>query len=339
VEVLNHGALALMLSVGHRTGLFETLADLAPATSHQIAEAAGLDERYVREWLGALTVGGVMEYDAETGVFNLPPEHAVSLTERGDNIAVFTQWIAVMAHVEDEIVACFHEGGGVPYDQFPRFNVVMAEDSGSTVLGAIEESILPLIPGITGRLEHGIDVLDVGCGSGKALLKLASLFPKSHFVGYDLSDEATSMATRSAEESGLRNVRFEAKDLSDFDEKAEPAAYDFVTTFDAIHDQKSPGRVLTGIRRTLRPHGIYLMQDIHASSDVAGNMNHSVGTFLYALSCMHCMTVSLAQGVDGVGAMWGRELAAEYLTNAGFGSFEIHQLPHDIQNDYYIVRP
>ena len=339
VDVLNHGALALMLSVGHRTGLFETMAGRRPATSQQIADAAGLHERYVREWLGAMTIGGVVLFDTETGTFSLPPEHAASLIDSGDNVALFTQWIAVMAGVEDDVVECFRNGGGVPYDRYPRFHAVMADDSGSTVLGALREAILPLVDGIVGRLEKGIDVLDVGCGSGRAIIELAKLFPESRFVGYDLSEATIAEAQTRAEGTGLRNVRFETRDLSDFDVTAEPATYDLVVTFDAIHDQKRPGRVLAGIRRSLRPDGVYLMQDIHASSHLEGNMDHPVGMLLYALSCMHCMTVSLAQGGDGVGAMWGRELASEYLKEAGFGSFDIHQLEHDFQNDYYVIRP
>jgi len=126
--------------------------------------------------------------------------------------------------------------------------------------------------------------------------------------------------------------------LSDFDVTAEPERFDFITTFDAIHDQARPLSVLRGIYRALKPDGVYLMQDIRASSHVHNNIAHPIGTFLYTISCMHCLTVSLAQGGEGLGAMWGEERALEYLQRAGFRSIETHQLPHDFQNNWYVAR-
>ena len=127
-------------------------------------------------------------------------------------------------------------------------------------------------------------------------------------------------------------------DLSDFDSTAEPEAYDFITTFDAVHDQARPLSVLKGIHRALKSGGLYLMQDIRGSSYVHNNIEHPIGTFLYTISTMHCMTVSLAQGGEGLGAMWGEEQTREYLQKAGFLSVETNQLDHDIQNNWYVVR-
>jgi 2-polyprenyl-3-methyl-5-hydroxy-6-metoxy-1,4-benzoquinol methylase len=205
-------------------------------------------------------------------------------------------------------------------------------------LASLESHVLPLVPDIRERLLRGIDVLDLGCGSGRIINRLAQLFPSSRFEGQDLSAEAISAATKEATAKSLRNVSFVAKDLSDFDRTAAPNTFDFVTTFDAIHDQARPLSVLQGIRRTLRSDGVYLMQDIRASSRVAANVDHPLGTFLYTVSCMHCMTVSLAQGGEGLGAMWGEERTREYLKAAGFTSVEVHQLSHDIQNNWYVVR-
>jgi cyclopropane fatty-acyl-phospholipid synthase-like methyltransferase len=158
-------------------------------------------------------------------------------------------------------------------------------------------------------------------------------------VGYDLSPKAVDFARGEAERRGLTNISFEMRNLTTFDEDAEVDAFDFVTAFDAIHDQGRPDRVLAGIRRTLTPDGIFLMQDIGASSNVAENVDHPIGTLLYTLSCMHCMTVSLAEKDGlGVGAMWGEQLTQEFLTKAGFGNIERHTLDHDIQNYFYIVQ-
>ena len=336
IGILNDAALALVTSIGHRTGLFDVMADLPPSTSQQIAEAANLNERYVREWLGAMVVGRIVEHDPEDGTYYLPQEHAAWLTRAAspNNIAVTAQFIPVLGMVEDGIVESFKHGGGLPYSAFPRFHEVMAEDSGQTVVAALADHILPLVPGLIERLEEGIDVLDVGCGSGRALNLMARTFPNSRFSGYDFSEEAIARARAEAEEHGTTNVRFELKDAAALDEKA---SYDLITTFDAVHDQADPAALLKGIADALREDGVYLMQDIAGSSHAHTNMNHPIGPLLYTVSTMHCMTVSLSQGGEGLGTMWGEEKAREMLEVAGFKEVEVKQLPHGFMNSYYIV--
>jgi ubiquinone/menaquinone biosynthesis C-methylase UbiE len=340
LTVLNHGGLCLMISVGHRTGLFDAMKEMEPSTSAEIAAKAGLNERYVREWLGAMVTGRIVEVDPESNRFSLPAEHAAFLTRAAgaDNIGLLTQYISLLGGVEDEIVECFKNGGGVPYAKFPRFHDVMAEDSGQSVLSLLESHIVPLVPGWSEKLAAGIQMLDVGCGRGRIMNRLAELYPKSRFTGRDLSSDAILSAWQEASAKRLRNVEFIVADLSHFDETAEIDAYDFVTTFDAVHDQAKPLNVLKGIHRTLRPDGVYLMQDIKGSSQVHKNLDHPLGPLLYTVSCMHCMTVSLAQGGEGLGAMWGEEKTREYLAKAGFRSVEKHELAHDIQNNWYVVR-
>ena len=336
IGILNDAALALVTSIGHRTGLFDVMAGLPPSTSQQIADAANLNERYVREWLGAMVVGRIVEHDPEDGTYYLPQEHAAWLTRAAspNNIAVTAQFIPVLGMVEDGIVESFKHGGGLPYSAFPRFHEVMAEDSGQTVVAALADHILPLVPGLIERLEEGIDVLDVGCGSGRALNLMARTFPNSRFSGYDFSEEAIARARAEAQEHGTTNVRFELKDAAALDEKA---SYDLITTFDAVHDQADPAAVLKGIADALREDGVYLMQDIAGSSHAHKNMNHPIGPLLYTVSTMHCMTVSLSQGGEGLGTMWGEEKAREMLEEAGFKEVEVKQLPHDFMNSYYIV--
>jgi 2-polyprenyl-3-methyl-5-hydroxy-6-metoxy-1,4-benzoquinol methylase len=340
LTTLNNGALCLMVSIGHRTGLFDVMSKLPPSTSEEIARAAGLNERYVREWLGAMVTGRVVEIDPDTSRFLLPAEHAAFLTRSAgaDNIAVFTQYISGLGGVEDDIVECFRKGGGVPYSGFPRFHEVMAEDSGQSVLSSLESHILPLVPALAESLQKGILVLDVGCGRGLIMMRLAELYPSSRIVGMDLSEEAIAFARGEAARRGLNNIEFVARDLSNFDETAEPESFDFIATFDAIHDQAKPLNVLRGIHRALKSGGVYLMQDISGTSHLHKDIEHPIATLLYTVSCMHCMTVSLAQGGDGLGAMWGEERTREYLERAGFRSIETHRLDHDIQNNWYVVR-
>lgn len=340
LDVVNHGALAMMISIGHRTGLFDVMAGMAPATSLEIATDAGLDERYVREWLGAMTTGGVVEVQPG-GVgpdnYHLPAEHAASLTRaaRPANMAVTCQWIPLLGSVEDEVVECFTRGGGVPYSSYERFHAVMAEESDQTVVAALFDAILPSVPGLTASLADGIDVLDVGCGSGRALIEMAATCPESRFVGYDFSEEGVAVANRAAESRGLDNVRFERRDAANL---GVSNAFDLVTAFDAIHDQARPADVLACIAKALRSDGVFLMQDIAGTSHVHEDVEHPIGTFLYTVSCMHCMTVSLANGGAGLGAMWGSETATRMLADAGFGDVEVKSLPHDVINLYYTAR-
>jgi 2-polyprenyl-3-methyl-5-hydroxy-6-metoxy-1,4-benzoquinol methylase len=302
---------------------------MAPATSSEVATAAKLNERYVREWLGAMVTGGVVLVAG--GRYSLPDEHAASLTG-ADSIAGPSQYIAELGCVESLVVDCFRNGGGVPYEKFPRFHEIMAEDSAQFVAGALEAYILPLVPGLVERLRKGIRVVDMGCGRGLTMIRMAELFPHSSFVGVDFSADAVAFARAHARSS---NVTFRVSDAAD---PLEENAYDFATTFDAIHDQARPLAVLENIHCALKSDGVYLMQEIKGSSHHHSDIGHPLGTLLYTISCMHCMTVSLAQGGEGLGAMWGEEKTREYLTRAGFTVIEKHELAHDIQNYWYIVR-
>ncbi len=334
---INEAAMMQLISIGHRTGLFDTMHDMPPATSGDIAKAAGLNERYVREWLGGMVTSQVVAYDPAANEYALPAEHAAWLTRAAspDNVAVMAQYFAVMGSVEDDVVACFERGGGVPYERFGRFHEVMAEDSGQTVVAALFDHLLPLAPWLTPQLERGIEVLDIGCGRGRALLTLAERFPNSSFVGYDLSEEATGWANARARERGLTNVRFAARDVTDMNE---PDRYDLVFAFDAIHDQMHPAAVLENIHTALKTGGTFFMQDIRASSYVENNIDHPIGTLLYTISTMHCMTVSLAGCGCGLGTVWGEELALEMLGEAGFEHVDVRTLEHDFQNNYYIMK-
>src|SRR5690606_3674031 len=297
--ILNQGALALLISLGHRSGLLDTLGRLDPSTSSEIADAAGLNERYVREWLGGMLAGGIIEHDPVDGTWWLPAEHAALMTRSAspNNMAAFMQYIGLLGSVEDKILKCFREGGGVPYSEFGRFHEVMAEDSGQTIVSALFDHVIPLVPGLHERLDLGVHVLDLGCGRGVALRMMAARYPNSQFVGIDFSEEAIAWARAQAAKDGLRNIRYEFADAATIQYEA---AFDVIFTFDAIHDQKRPDLVLANIARALRPDGVYLMQDIHASSLPHENKDHPVGPLPYTVSTMHCMTVSLAYGGMGL---------------------------------------
>jgi 2-polyprenyl-3-methyl-5-hydroxy-6-metoxy-1,4-benzoquinol methylase len=304
IEKVNHGALALMISIGHRTQLFDVMAELDWDTSDGIAQKAGLNERYVREWLGAMVTGRVVEYLPANKTYRLPAEHAAYLTRSagGDNIAQTMQWISVLGNVEDKIIDKFKHGGGVDYCEFHRFHEVMASESDHTVVNALSEKILPIVPELIDRLQSGLRVLKIGCGSGRASCRLAELFPNSTFTAYDLSEEVIGVGLQAKKERHLNNLALACHDLAQLDADQQ---YDLVLAFDVIHDQKAPALVLENVFNALAVGGTFLMQDVAASSYVEKNMDHVLGPFFYTVSTMHCMTVSLAQGGDGLGAVWG----------------------------------
>jgi 2-polyprenyl-3-methyl-5-hydroxy-6-metoxy-1,4-benzoquinol methylase len=334
---LDGAALGLLTSVGHRTGLFDVLRGLAPATPEQIAGQAGLCERYVREWLAAMASAGVLEHDAAAGSFALPPEHAAVLTRaaRPLNLAAAFQWIPVLGAVEDEVVNCFERGGGVPASAYGRFHAVRAEESDQSVVAGLVERIVPLVPGLPAALADGRDVLDVGCGSGRALCRMAEVFPRSRFTGIDCAPEAIAAARAFAREQGLANASFLAADAADF-EAAD--AFDLITAFAAIHRQARPALVLRRVAGALRPEGTFLMQEYAGAADAGAAARRPLDTFLHALSCLQSLPASLAAGGPGLGAVSGERALLRMLAEAGFGSVGAHALPHDRLHRYYVAR-
>jgi SAM-dependent methyltransferase len=336
LTMLNEASAALLTSVGHQTGLFDALAE-GEADSQELADRAGLDERYVREWLGGMTVARVLELDTTTRRYRLPPAHAAWLTTAAgpDNMARTMQFIPMLAEVEQPLLECFRRGGGLSYAHYPRFHALMDADSRAVVDAALLDVVVPLVDGLDQRLRAGAEVADVGCGSGHAVNVLAGAYPASRFVGYDFSEEGIGRGRAEAESLGLGNVRFEVLDVAalDVDDR-----FDLVTAFDAIHDQAHPGQVLAALARALTEDGVFLMVDTKASSLVENNLDNPFGTMLYTASTFHCMTVSLALGGDGLGTVWGRELASSMLQQAGFTQVEVREVEDDPFNDYYVCR-
>lgn len=332
------GIVSLMIDIGHDTGLFEAAAE-GPATSEELAERAGLAERYVREWLGSLTTAGVFTHDPEAGTFTLPPEHAVLLTgETSANVAPWSGMISVFGSRARQIADCFRHGGGVPYSEFrPDFTELMDGLSRTKYDDLLLTHYLPSAPGVVSRLEGGISVADIGCGTGHAVNVMARAYPASTFVGFDIATDAIEKATEEAEAWGLENARFRVLDVTEL--AAEPP-FDLICAFDAIHDQASPDVVLRRAHDALAPEGAFLMMDIDAASSVEDNLEHPFAPFLYGVSVLHCMTVSLAEDGAGLGTVWGRQLATRMLREAGFTEVQVHDGPdEDPVNCLYVCKP
>jgi SAM-dependent methyltransferase len=337
VGAIDAGSLAILLSIGHQTKLFDTLAELPPATSAQIADAAGLTERYVREWLGGVAAGRIVDYDPAAQTYSLPRHRAAVLTRAAgpDNLSRVAQFIPLLAEVEQKVIGCFRTGGGLAYSEYPRFHTLMAEESGEVFDAALVDVILPMADGLPDKLRAGAELADIGCGSGHAINVMAQAFPASRFTGIDFSEEGLAAGRAESERLGLTNTTFAQHDVAALDIAD---GYDVITAFDAIHDQAHPAQVLANIYRALRPGGVFLMVDVKASSRLEDNIGVPFASYLYTVSTMHCMSVSLGLEGDGLGTVWGRQLATSMLADAGFGDVQVREIDSDPINNYYIAR-
>jgi len=336
--IVNSSFAALLVSVGHRTGLFDTMAGLRAASSDDIAKAADLNPRYVREWLGGMVVSGVVEYDPAHRTYWLPPEHAAALTRAAgmNNLAFYTQYVGMCGLVEEKVIRCFEHGGGVHYANYPEFQRLQAEESAALFESHLVNAILPLAPSMPDRLAAGIDVCDIGCGQGRAVHVMASAYPSSRFTGMDFADEAVAVARLDASGLELTNAEFSRTDICEQD-ALEPSTYDLITAFDTIHDLAAPRQALANIAQALRRGGVFVMMDYTASSRLEDNIGHPIGSVLYGISVFHCMTVSLAQQGEGLGTVWGEQRARMFLAEAGFQRVEVKQIPADPMHTFFIA--
>jgi SAM-dependent methyltransferase len=332
---VNGAMLALGISLGHRAGLYDALAELETASSDEIALHAGLQERYVREWLAGQLAGAIVEYDATEGTWRLPRAHALSLTRAAGagNVAFMATALSRFAELEDEVLEAFHAGGGVPWSRMERVQAWQSELSCGYYHQALD-AVLAAVPGLVERLRGGIDVLDLGCGHGHAALRVADAYPASRIDGYDQARASIAAAAAEGSRLGLRNARFERRDAAELERESS----DVVLALDVVHDLARPHDALGQIRRALREGGVLLMAEHALSHRPEENTAHPLAATFYTVSMFHCMTASLSEGGEGLGIAWGEERIRPALTGAGFAAVDTHALEGDPFNLYYIAR-
>lgn len=337
VTILNNSMMGLMISIGYQTELFDKLSTLPPSTIPEIAQSTGLHQRYLQEWLHCMVVGDIISYDPTTKKFLLPKEHAMVISRQAghNNLASYSQWIKSLGSVEDKVIDCFRNGGGVGYEYYSEFLAQTAHNSKLKYNALLTKKIIPQIPEMYENLTKGIDVLDVGCGYGYSTNIIAKSFPKSTVTGIDISEESILIAKDDAKKLQLQNVIFNIKSVERLNEKEK---YNLITAFDLIHDTKDPLQVLKSIYESLENNGLFLMVDIKASSNVEENKDHPLAPFLYSVSTLHCLTVSLAQNGMGLGTVWGKQKALELLERAGFDNVKIIEIEDDALNCYFFAK-
>ncbi|MGA6924216.1 MAG: class I SAM-dependent methyltransferase [Desulfosarcina sp.] len=348
VDVLNYGSLNLAMGLGYRAGLFDVMDALdRPSTLEEICVKANLNRRYVREWLGVMVCGGIVDLiqnDEDPPRFLLPRIHGDVLARRAGsgNLGVYTQEIPLLtACAMEQVYRGFLSGEGISYTHYPDFHDFMAQLGDAKHRQVLVDVFLPSVDEgrIVQALKRGIDVCDLGCAQGVAAILMAKAFPASRFTGIDIGIEALETARADAREQGLRNIFFEQRDAAELCHPNDLSGrFDYITAFDAIHDQTRPLAALKGVVELLKVDGIFSMVDIAAETDLEGNRNHAMGPFLYTVSLMHCMPVGLVDGGAGLGMMWGRQLAERMLGEAGFRDVAVTPIPDDPFNLHFLCR-
>lgn len=328
----------ILAVIGDRLGLFKDLAANGPATSAELAVRAGINERYAREWLGAMATAGYVEYDAASRRFTLPPEHAPALAQESGPFFFggAYQMIPALVGILGQVTEAFRKGGGVPYgaydincwDGMERFTNTWFEN-------LLIQHWIPAMPDVRAKLERGARVADVGCGRGRALIKLAREFPNSRYVGYDIFGPSIERASANATAAGVGDrVSFRQLDVS----KGLSEPCDVITTFDVIHDAVDPLGLLRAIRQGLRADGVYVCLDINCSDKLEENIG-PLGALFHGFSVLYCMTTSLGGGGVGLGTLGFHEpKVRELCVQAGFKIVRRVPLENPF-NNLYEIRP
>jgi SAM-dependent methyltransferase len=306
--------------IGDRLGIFKAMAESGPVTAEELAERTGLNERYLREWLGAMTTAEYLEHDDGDDTYLLPPEHALPLADEEFPFFAggFIQMVVPTVTVAPKVAEAFRNGGGVTQDEYlPDMYEAIERGTAPSYKHQLVQTWIPAMPDVQRALEDGGSACDVGCGGGQAAITIAKAFPRARVVGYDIHADSIERARRKAREAGVEDrLTFEVGG----EESLPQGRFDLVTTFDVVHDSVDPVGLMRAIRASLADGGTYLMLEMNASGDVDENDN-PLGRLLYSVSTLYCMTTSLAHGGAGIGACMGGHKAHELAEESGYGHF------------------
>jgi ubiquinone/menaquinone biosynthesis C-methylase UbiE len=346
VQILNYGSLNLGLGIGYALEIFDVMDEKGSAlTLGELAGATGLNSRYLKEWLGIMVTGGIIEMTKKPDnddTFFLPSSHGDLLCRRAgnNNLGVYTQEIPLLtACAMNAVKHGFKTGQGVPFSIYPDFQAFMSELAEAKHRKVLIQEFIPYVDQgrLEKRLQQGIRVCDIGCGQGVAVCLMAQAYPKSEFVGMDNHEKALEQARALSESFGLSNIAFINQDAAEIREASKFGQYfDYVCAFDAIHDQSHPLDALKGVKYMLRDGGLFSMIDIKAATNIKDNTDHPMGPFLYTVSLMHCMPIGLNDNGSGLGMMWGKEQAIDLLKQAGFSTVCAEDIPNDSFNLHFL---
>ncbi|WP_371404529.1 methyltransferase domain-containing protein [Kribbella sp. NBC_00662] len=326
-----------LVVMGDRLGYYQSLADEGPATPTELAERTSTDEHYTREWLNAQAAGGIVEYDAGTGRYTLPPEHAIAMTDPSSPAYLpgfFQIALGTLQHTTETIEAA-RSGAGVGWHEHTSDVHVGCERFFRPSYNAnLLPSWLPALDGVVEKLQRGATVADIGCGHGSSTILMAEAFPRSTFIGSDYHQGSIETARLRAAEAGVGDrVSFEVSPADSFS----GSGFDLVTTFDALHDMGDPVGAARHVREALAPDGTWLLVEPMAGDHVEDNLN-PVGRAYYGFSTLLCTPASLSQPVGlALGTQAGPARIQDVTKAAGFTRFQtVAQTPFNL---VYEVRP
>jgi len=312
--------------IGDKLGIFRALDGAGWVTSAELASRSGLNERYIREWLGAMAAARYVEYDPAARKFLLLPEHAMVLAREDSPFFFggFMEMVVPNVSMAPKVAEAFKTGKGVPQSDYPPETFEAIERSSAPMhRHRLVPKWLPAMPQVVKVLSEGGSALDVGCGSGRAVIAMAKAFPTARVSGYDAHPESIERARINARAAGVADhVSFEVVDCT----RLPAERWDLISTFDVVHDSVDPVGLLKSIRGALKPDGTYVMLEMNVSPNLEDNLN-PLGRLMYSISTLYCMTVSLAGGGAGIGAVMGEPKARELCEQAGFTRFR--RLPID----------
>lgn len=326
-----------LVVMGDKLGYYRELADHGPLTASRLAEATGTGEPYAREWLNAQAAGGFVEYDATTGRYALPPEHAVALTDESSPAFLPGFFQIALGTVQDSwrVIELARSGDGLGWHEHnhdvhdgcerffrPSYNAHLVGEW------------LPALDGVVAKLERGARVADIGCGHGASTVIMAKAFPNSTFHGSDYHADSVAAARARAEAAGVSDrVTFEVAAAQAFSGQG----YDLVTTFDALHDMGDPVGAARHVLQSLTDDGTWMVVEPMAGDHVQDNLN-PVGRAYYGFSTLLCTPASLSQEVGlALGTQAGPARIRDVVTTGGFSRFaKVAETPF---NQVLEVRP
>lgn len=331
------GAFTMALGyVGDRLGLFKAMAGAGPMKSSDLATKTKLNERYVREWLRAMTAAEYIDYDPKADTYQMNEEQAFVLANEDSPLfvgGVFHFTAPSICNIQ-KIVQAFQKGGGISYseigDEIPHAIERLFRPG---YLNFLAKDWLGAVPGLVARLETGASVADVGCGRGQSTVMMGKSYPKSKVLGIDYDARSIEGARKLAASEGATNVEFLQAAAHEI-----PAGkkFDLICSFDCIHDMVDPKATVRAIRSALADDGVYVWSEPNAAANAHENRN-PVGKMFHSISPMHCMTVSLAHNGAGLGTVIGEDGARALAKEAGFSHFERLPIQHPL-NQFFALR-
>jgi 2-polyprenyl-3-methyl-5-hydroxy-6-metoxy-1,4-benzoquinol methylase len=311
----------VMISIGHRLGLYKALDGAGPLTSRELARRASCAERYVREWLNSQVAGGYLAYHAISDTYELTPEQALVLADEESPVFIPNAWSvpASMWADEDKAVEAFRTGKGIAWgDHDGRLYCGVAAFYRNAYKASLVAEWLPSLDGVVDKLKAGATVADVGCGHGHSTVLMAEAFPASRFHGFDAHAESIAEASSVAAKAGVSGRTSFATARAD----TYPAAgYDLICFFDCLHDMGDPVAAAAHAAKAIAPDGTVMLIEPFANDRVEDNVS-PVARLYYAASTTICCAHAISEGGRLVlGAQAGEARLADVFRKAGFTRF------------------